>query len=214
MDERHWEIKTNLLGPHGENDIVFTSEYWHLLKEYRKGAPFNLRERSQVIIAINHLMDEDEKGFTSNDTSEPWSHDNHTALVCLSKLFDLPYHRKLLWRGWWRRIHPRDLIFYAYMSGGVARFISYFFLPLLFAIMLISMRKTYKITNGDIVYNTSGKLLALLRMMSCPEFELTRTWCDALIVKGFKNWANVFKIYFIDEEHPNLILARAIFEGE
>lgn len=214
MDSRYWDIENCLLGPHPENSILFTSEYWHLLALFRKNKQFSIKERSQIVKAINSQLLPDQSGFVSFDHNEPWSHDNHTGLICLSKLLDLPYHKKLTWKGWWRRCHPKDLIFYAYLRGGLPRLIVTPFLFILCFFMILTCHEKYKVRNGVKILKTDGKLLTFLRLQALPDLHLTKKICDEIIIERFGSWAGVFKTYFVEENHPNVILARAIFEGE
>jgi hypothetical protein len=104
-----------------------------------------------------------------------------------------------------RLIHPRDLVLYKAcvrpVIGQIALFV------LLIANIVACLSKPEK---------TSGKLLAWTKMMALKDHFLTMklSWiiCSFIIKKKHGNWADVFKIYFPVEGHPNAELAQEIYE--
>jgi len=203
---KFWDKDTHTIGPFGENEILFTAEYWMFKKLLKE--EINIDEMDA---AIKSQELPDKSGFVSKDKNESWSHDNHSGLVCLSKLAGLDYHKKFFYKDMWRRMHPRDLIFYAYVSGGLLGFLATFFLPLLSIIMIISCMASYKNIDGDMVPATDGKILSWLRLNTI-NMPITKMICNLLIKKNFKTWDKVFAIYFKDADHDINVLARKLYE--
>lgn len=104
-----------------------------------------------------------------------------------------------------RLIHPRDLVLYkACVSpkiGQIALFV------LLIANIVACMSKREK---------TSGKLLAWTKMIALKDefFLMQVSWwiCTFIVNRTHGSWADVFKIYFPIEDHPNAELAKEVYE--
>lgn len=104
-----------------------------------------------------------------------------------------------------RLIHPRDLVLYkACVSpkvGQIALFV------LLIANIVACLSKREK---------TSGKLLAWTKMQALKDdfllMKLSWLICSFIIKKKHGSWADVFKIYFPIQGHPNAELAKEIYE--
>ena len=190
------------LSPWGENGILFTAEYLRLkqIANNRK----TIYDREHGLMAIEHIR-VSENEFRAID--EPNSHDNHTAIVSISAQMGFDYHKKFFWKHWWRRIHPRDLVYYLYLKGGVARTLVKPFLFILSAAMIYSCWDTRKKPEG---LRTDGKLLAWLRLNTI-NMPLTKKICDNLVTTKFGGWHNIFRIYFKDLNHPNVKLAKQIY---
>lgn len=228
LDER------GLLGPYPENCIVFTAEYWYLKKRKYGFIDLLLLRNSHSSLMVDALYSQiksiDPLELVSLDRNEKWSHDNHTAWLCLAKILNWDINKYTFPIDWLHRCHPRDLMFYGYIKWGrkftylvqallfiLTYFLPYIGLPLVLLSsvsfnMILSCLDTRKANNG--ILRTSGKLLAWLRMEAFPnEFRLTKRICDAIIKKKFGNWANIFKVYF-GSDHINTKLAREIYEKE
>lgn len=199
-----------LLGPHGENDIVYTAEYYALVllaSNYKTRMERILKP--DLIRALESLVVE-RGAFLSSDSSEPWSHDNHTALISISQIYNLEYHTKFFWEGWWRRMHPRDLIFYIHSLGGFRGLLALPFIPLLSLIMILGALPSYKKIDGQLVLATDGKLLSWLRLQT-GNYPLTSRIYNYIIKKRYGSWCNIFSVYFKDPEHPNNVYSRLIY---
>lgn len=197
INEKYWDHDTYTLGPLGENEIVFTSEYWVMTK--RLDQPIDY---TYSLMAIRKMMDFDRKGFSSRVMGEPWSHDNQTALVCLSKLCNFDFHHKVFWKDWQWRMHPRDFIFYVWASGGFWGTLFTLILPIALTLAALEVfLRQYKDIDGDKVLMTDGKLLTWLKINSFS-LPLTKKVCDFWIDKYYGGWQNIFKVYFKDENHP------------
>lgn len=183
------------MAPHGENFVLFTAEYCRLVQ--MRG--YNITKEANVDKA-HHVIE-----TALADMNDYLSHDNMTAIVCLSKQFGLHYHEKYRHRDWMRRLHPRDIIFYLYAKGSV---IGKILLPLSIISMLWAVFHK-QITNG--VLDTDGKLLTWLRIET---FDLKKTRRMAEFILKWrhnKRWNDIFDIYFTDPNHPNRRHARRIY---
>ena len=168
-----WFDDNYLLYPFGENGILFTSEFFTLKKLLGR-----LSERDKFLAkqAIeSQRVSPSEFRAISEEIN---SHDNHTGIVCLSYLVGFDYHKRFFWKHWWRRIHPRDIVFYLYLKGGLSRSIASLLMWIPSLAMIISCAQNYKVRNGRRILKTDGKLLAWLRFntIKMPITELICTW--------------------------------------
>jgi hypothetical protein len=204
--------ENGLLGPHGENDVVFTAQYYTLVLLASNGSPL-VREnlRGKLTAAIDSLL-ASPKHFASSAEGQPWSHDNHSALISVSQIYGLKYHTTFFYKYWWRRVHPRDLIFYIHSLGGIWRLLALPFIPLLSLIMILGAFPKYKNIDGQLVLATDGKLLSWLRLHT-GNFPLTKRVYDYIIRVNYGSWTTIFGTYFRDVNHPNNIYARKIYKS-
>ena len=189
-----WFDKNWLMSPFGENGILFLAEYLA-----SKNFPAEWRER--VIVAIEAYRRNDEWITMGEDDL---SHDNFTAIVCLSHNYGLSYHKSV-----WRKdlvhcsLHPRDFIFYASMSNVALRVLLLPFFIIPFLAMMVSCWTTWKVRGDNRMLKTDGKLLTWLR---CKSFKMPVTsWVCSMIIKwnsNFGSWKDCFRIYFRDSAHP------------
>ena len=188
--------------PFGENGVLFTAQYCILKKLLGKST---VNETLLAHRAIeNSKVDDNLYDASAPEKGEGWSHDNHTAIVCLGEHFDLNVVK--FPKDWYyRRIHPRDIVFYLYfiLPPGVLRFIFkllFFWVPSIS--MIVSCAQTYKYRNGKKIIKTDGKLLAWLRF-NTVSMPITKWICTKIIEKKFtRGWTRVFEIYF-GKDHPN-----------
>lgn len=204
--------QNNLMAPYGENAILFTCTYGILVQKY-VGPNAGINQAFFVDKAIRSLLIEPNL-FKVNPT-EPFSHDNMTGIVCASKVLGLPWHKES-YEDWSHRIHPRDLIFYAYMQGGSSKILAYPFLPILALIMLITCNPwfmKYKIRNGVKLLKTDGRILCWLRLNSA-NLPITKYLCTKLLQmdKDFGSWKKVFDYYYADSAHPNRNFPEGVYE--
>jgi hypothetical protein len=186
-----------LMQPFGENPILYTAEYAALTHP-------NAFSADKAKIAIESLLNKERDGFEAVK-GEPFSHDNMTAVVCLSKLYNLSYHTKFFWKHWWRRAHPRDWIFYLSLKEGIIGRIAGLFMFIPSMCMIYGLLfDHYKIIDGQRVLATDGKLLTYLRLSCCTSLKLTQKLCHAILRYRKVNWSDYFKIYF-GQQHPNYI---------
>ena len=208
-----------LLPPHGENDIVFTAEYWYLRHKLEPGTIWhhvNIDVTASFIVKalMSQIKSRFPRELVSLDRNERWSHDNHTAWLCLAKLIRPDWNMWAFPVDWKHRCHPRDLIFYGFIrytkTQNSLSTLFWLLLPFVSLTMIISCLDTRKAGNG--ILRTSGKLLAWLRMEAFPEeFKLTKKICDYIIKRRFGGWYEIFKIYF-GEDHINTKLAKELYE--
>jgi hypothetical protein len=99
------------------------------------------------------------------------------------------------------------------MKGGIVGALAWFFLWIPMIAMMVACAKTWKIRGDQKMLSTDGKLLTFIR---CKAGNLRLTWliCSAIIngKKEFGSWYKVFKIYFRDADHPNIRLAKELYE--
>lgn len=208
-DDCRYFDENGMMTPGGENGILFTAEYVTLAKE----GEYNMSK----LFAYEAIKSQQigPHTFQSVDKKEPWSHDNHTGMVCMSKIMDLNFHKKFFWSGWWRRAHPRDVVFYLYMKGGIIGALAWFFLWIPMISMIVSCATTYKVRGARRFVATDGKLLTWLRCKA-GNLHLTYWICSEIISRKekFGSWYKVFKIYFKHNDHPNVRLAKELYEKE
>jgi hypothetical protein len=180
------------MAPHGENGVLFTAEYARLRQMTGKPPLF---PNGDVRLPIE---------VTLSPGRDPLSHDNMTAIVCLSKQFNLGYEKNLFHREWWRRLHPRDIIFYLYMKGGILGALAK---PFLFITILSGLYACYHKQETGKTLDTDGKLLHWLRVETC-DWKLTRK-ISSFILEDRHNmtWDDIFKIYFKEWDNPIRVIA-------
>lgn len=129
---------------------------------------------------------------------------------------------------WKRILHPRDIIYYAYLNKSILGYLGF---PFLFFSAIYSCFKKYKTkptllnkikhfikTREWLDYSfqelsTSGKMLWWTRFKTCEKknrklMKITEIICNYIIKKKFiRGWKEIFQIYFPIENHPNYILA-------
>jgi len=186
------------MAPYGENGVLFTTEYIFL----RRLAGATTAHLSSVALeAIETTLQPPSDG-------EPLSHDNMTAIVSISRYFGFSFHKQYFHRDWWWRAHPRDIFFYLYMMGGVARAVSYVGLWFTVLSMVVSCLSRQTVSNGDL--DTDSKLLAWLRCEAAGWSRLSR-----LLEKlNGCTWNKIFNIYFRDENNPIRVYANEIYGGK
>lgn len=194
----NWFDENGLMNPYGENGILFTTEYLALKSRTKIDVGAEIKARD----AINFILTKNRKDIRWTDGDGTWSHDNHTALVCASKILNMKLHKKFFYYQWWRRAHPRDFIFYMWASGGLLGLIGFSLLWIHTIIVVITCLSTKKAKNGAL--DTDGKLLAWLRTRSF-NMPITKFLIDKAIQKNRAagSWKKVFQIYFGDPNHPN-----------
>lgn len=125
-------------------------------------------------------------------------------------------------------LHPRDLIYYAYLNK---HWIGYVFFPFLLLIMIQSMVSKVKVrptlwdriktrikdgywAEKRVFFKTDGKLLTFTRLYSCDRMlmKISKLILEYCLRKLYGSWANLFNVYF-DNEHPNVIEARRNFNA-
>jgi len=190
--------------------LLFAAEYWVLKNKHRGG--LEDYEKYKSAVAISYVRTE--KGFKDSPTTqEPWSHDNHTGLVCLSKICGFKEHKQLYPSLWRTMLHPRDLIFYSWAAGRWYSRIAWFFLWIPMIAMVVTCLQDYKVRNGQNILKTDGKILTWLRINS---FNLPVTkWLCTLAIrnnKEFGSWKRCFSIYFKDRGHPNRSFPNWVYE--
>ena len=186
MTFSEWYDENGGMSPYGENFVLFTCYFEHLT--------LNL-PRELVKKAIETAI---------ADMNDYLSHDNWTAIVCLSKLYGFDYHEKLLTRDAWRRIHPRDIGFYLFMKYEYRILL----LPTVLSMLYAVWHK--QITNDTL--DTDGKLLSWLRLHHMNMPWLNKLLAKILVKRHNATWADIFKIYFRKEEHP-IVLVGSILYG-
>lgn len=194
--EKHWFDEDFGMSPYGENKILFTAQYLAFYK-------FPKVYKSKVIRLIETYRDRDGNWITKGEDN--LSHDNRTAIVCLSKAYGLEYHKEFISKSLIHSmLHPRDFIFYAYASGGFLGVLGAILYPIALLAMVHSCWVSYKFRGGKKFIRTDGKLLTWLR---CKSFNLkiTSLLCTWIIQKGilFGSWKKCFEIYFKEASHPN-----------
>jgi len=195
-----------LLKPFGENSILFTAEYLTLVRNNER---FLRKNHASKSIAAVYRGDEEFRAVPD----EKWSHDNHTAVVCLSKIMGFEWHKSLYPKHVMTMLHPKDFIFYAYAAGRWYSPIAWLFLWVTSIAMIVSCMQKYKVRNGVKIVKTDGKLLAWLR---CQAFNLPITWflCRLALRRNsaFKTFQQCFNMYFTDPGHPNRQFKSADYE--
>ncbi len=208
MDVNTWLDKYGLLHlnenpdfEQSENPILFTSNLVLFQKLNKQN-----HKNFYLIKAISNRV----RAFSK--IGKGLSHDEYTGYVCaLLNHPDIEFSkfiRKKIQIFSWKRMHPRDIIFY-----GLVKFPILFLIlkPLLSFIMMISCGERYKYRNGRKILKTDGKILSLLRCKSLG-MNFTYMVCTWLIEddRNFKSWTQVYEIYFKDPAHPNRYYAELL----
>lgn len=183
-----------MLGPHGMNDILYTTEFSTLTKE----TPNEISQDSaQHLIDYHYFLG---RFLLNSDRTSPISHDNYTGLVCLSMIHELQFHKNMRFgHHCW---HPRDLFFYMWLTKGFWHWIGLLFLWVTSICMIESvLNTTFKTINGVDVLETDGKLLTWLCLNS-TNVPITKWICDRIAKKKFGGYSQFFEIYF-GKSHPN-----------
>lgn len=146
------------------------------------------------------------------------SHDQLTAIMCFSYDQNMYMHKEIwaeikkqhltynnIGDGATRLLHPRDIIFYGYLAGS---WWCKCLLPLAVALFFISL-KSHKLIDGRLIPKTDDELLNFVRFACLKDKSkvwnlLWKAYCYK-VKREFGNYHTVFKIYFKDPEHPNVI---------
>lgn len=107
-----WLDSNGLMYPFGENGILFRAEFDELIYKEVKDLDVESAEK-----AIKSQFYGDHFKFEPN-TKEPWSHDNHKAIIAISKRNNLNYHKRMYWKDFHKMLHPKDLILFAWATGN------------------------------------------------------------------------------------------------
>lgn len=201
-----------------ENGILFTAEYWTLKSKERKLNNYEIDYINKAIDSSKHA-----KGYYllhPKSKEIRFSHDNMTGLICLMKLVGREDYKKFkFWfndirHHWKQRLHPRDIVFYAYCKGGFLGVLAYLFLFIPSLAMIISCLQDHKVRGGNKILKTDGKKLAWLRLNTL-NLPLTKLICSFIINKNmpFKSWKNIFSMYFKNEQHPNNQFKKEIYDN-
>jgi len=193
------------MSPYGENKVLFLAEYLAL-----QNFPSEWREKARICIETH--LNEKREWYTMGE--ENLSHDNFTAIVCLSSRYGFDYHKDLFRKDLIHSmLHPRDAVFYLSKCERWYSFIGKVMYPIS---LLAQMHSCYVVEKrrGDQVFlRTDGKLLTWLR---CRTFNmrLTSLICTFIIKNNelFKTWKKCFGIYFKDSAHPNNLMPEESYE--
>lgn len=143
---------------------------------------------------VGYLFDYDKAVFHS----EIWEQIKYQGYF---KYNNIPGDTKL------RFIHPRDLVLYYSLNSGVLGQIAMILLLIANIVACNSERQ-----------KTSGKLLAWTKMMALKDkfWAMRISWsiCTKIVNKTHGSWADVFKIYFPLENHPNADLAYNLYNKQ
>lgn len=201
MYEAHFKFfdVNGFMPPYGENGVLFTAEYIFL----RRVLNVSTLELSSVV------MESIDVTLAPSDRDK-LSHDNMTAIICLSKFYGFDYHKHYFHREWWHRAHPKDIGFTLYNMNLFTRVLSIPFMVVLIADMLLECFKTTRVNNGDL--DTDGKLLAWLRCQAMGWNTLQKV-CEYLLRKrNNASWNDIFMIYFRkDTNNPIVELANKAY---
>lgn len=203
--ESKWFDKNGLLhvnpGEDSDNGILFTVEYY--LLRYLRG-----EFTEDYLEAYNEQVKLHEKELgvywqRPGSTENPGSHDNATAIACMSFLFDQPHHITLKMTK--QFVNPRDLIFYNYLKG---KWWAVLAMPYVLASHYVSSKKPRE--------EASGKCLLFVRyvctMAKCK--IMRKSW--PIIEKNLKKihgeryLGDIFKVYFRSDRHPNVVLSQGM----
>jgi len=169
------------------------------------------------------------------------SHDQLTTIMNYSYKLGYDWH-KHIWKeilrqkfrydnvnpenpSWSRFLHPRDIIYYAYLNK---HWIGYCEFLTLAAITIQSMLSTTKVrptlvdriktrlSTGSwpekrTMFKTDGQLLIFTKIHSCERFlfRILKKVVDKILKKKYSGWAKIFGIYF-PEGHPNANKSKGI----
>lgn len=138
--------------------------------------------------------------FHCGNKDDYMSHDQLTAMMVFSKMFDLSIHEDI-WaelkrqhfkynnmepgKGW--IMHPRDPIYYGMLTGSKLWWLLY---PLFILMIIWSQFGT----------ETSGKCLNWFRLVGLGHFRMLRFF--EWLMPKYASWKEVFATYFPDPQHP------------
>lgn len=124
----------------------------------------------------------------------PWdhrkdNHDNTTSIVAGSRKYALDFHRRIKILGhYW---HPRDVLYYNWMKGGINRALIMPFWPLIIPIQAFGCWKPYKVRGGHKIVYTDSKLLAKNRYKGARDswvMKISHALNKALLKRHKKVW--------------------------
>jgi hypothetical protein len=184
---------------HTENSILYLAEYCILFKMKFGKLPFSRTEMQETIesFRVGDLHFVAHPDSYKEATENPWSHDNHTGLVTLSYLYNLPYHKSLGYEYWIYRVQPWNLAYYATLSNPILGIL----LKPIIAIKHIT--GVINFTENDKT-ETGGKILGFIHL-SVLNMKWTKKLCEWILKKNtmFASYKEVFDYYFKYENHPN-----------
>ena len=189
-----------MITPGGMNTIVYTVQYLML-------GGLDLKV-SFLDILVRHIDDKTGDWCNSDETT-PISHDNMTALAICINRYGLQRLRFEPQHAYW---HPRDFIYYAFMSNSIFwRLFGNLFLWISSICMIFGVAfDHYKNIDGARILATDGKLLTWMRLYGNNNLYLTKKVIELIMKLRNKRWNDYFLVYFRDPNHPNVILSRNI----
>jgi hypothetical protein len=216
--DEYREIHCNPNVRDAENSILFTVEFYFLKDLLHISSRYDI-ESFKYSMTFHEMGEGKYYKSPGPERKQHASHDNMTAIMCMSKRHGLDYHKRVrIWGLYW---HPRDLIFYSLLRNKWYDQWAKLFIPLLSIIMIVSCLRTFKtkpyfweriiyfFKNGKFpelrtMISTDGKILNLLRFWSY-KLPLTKRICYAILKHKFgKNFIyELMRIYFKNDEHPN-----------
>lgn len=190
-------LRPDSVEPGGENSVLFLAEIATMVKKL--GYPtINAYYVEQII----------DMTLAPGFENQPLSHDNMTGIVVLSKLYNFNYHKKYMHRSFWRRLHPRDIIFYLHNLNPIMKILTTPFLPIVWLSQLVACYNGYIHPGG--ILDTDGKILAWLRNESM-RWTINQQLCNFILRKRFGySMQNIFAIYFKDSGHPMNVMAKEL----
>lgn len=196
--DSNWHMK-----PYGENGVLFTAYYLALQN-------FPIEHRSHAKKAIEAHKRADGGWYSVQDPN--MSHDNMTAVVCLSRAYNLEYHKQPSLISLRTMLHPRDLIFYHLIAEKFYSPLLWLLYPICFMAQLVSCLSKYKVRNDQKILKTDGKLLTWLRIKTL-KLRVTNIFCKLALKlnRDFGSFQNCFKMYF-GLDHPNSTMPKEFYE--
>lgn len=184
---------------HTENSILYLAEYCLLYKLRFGKLPFSRVEIQDTIESFrldgNHFVAH--KDSYDEGKENPWSHDNHTGMVTLSYLYDLPYHKQLNYEYWIYRVQPWNVAYYFALAYPKLAFLVKPIIALKHITGVINFTENDKTETG-------GKILGFIHL-SILNMTWTKKLCERILKKNtmFGSYQGVFDYYFKHEKHPN-----------
>lgn len=202
FDQTDWHMS-----PGAENGVLFTAEYLAL-----QNYPREWREKARL--AIEAHLKPDRTWYTRGEST--LSHDNFTAIVCLSKAYGFNYHTDILRRELLTHtmLHPRDFIFYLRVCEKWYSIFGLILYPISLVAQMHSCVTDYKRRGDKKFIKTDGKLLTWLRCKTF-KFKVTSALCTLIInmkKKYFGSWKKCFEIYFTNPAHPNRTMPEEFYD--
>jgi hypothetical protein len=191
-----------------ENTLLFSAVYILLLKENGKPYKASLDAfKAYLEVCKQRKGLYDQLPVRSGGKDDSMSHDQLTAIIRISKEFDLGIHEDI-WEeikrqhfkysnihpdtflnfedGWH---HPMHIMYYGIVCGNPLWYITYPIVMLLSVISCLAPQES-----------TSGKQICWVKFKGLfPVMHKICTWC-VNIKNG--NWKSMFSIYYKDSEHP------------